>query len=144
MKYFLQESIALQLSRAQCHRALNRMGTCLWSRRQVTTKRGSIGVVPRPAGRGNMVTVLLVGSAPLILRPYTDRGKGMWENVAPVCFIQGIMDGEAVQGFQEGKCLIHDISVRWFYISFHCAESWIIWDGPLAREGVFYMVDRIG
>jgi hypothetical protein len=113
LKYFLQDNKAPQLSAEQYHQAINRMGKFLWSRRLVTTKQGYIGVVPRPVRRGDIVAVLFGCSAPLILRPCRDGYKDMLEIIASECYIQGIMDGEIVQGVHdEKKYLVREFFIR--------------------------------
>jgi len=59
------------------------------------TEGGRMGLGPRSMQAGDLVVVLRGGVLPLILR---DTGAGYWF-IGPA-YVYGIMDGEAVQGWQ--------------------------------------------
>lgn len=66
---FLQNNKAFELESEQYHQAIGRLVNFLWARRLITTKKGYIGVAPRPVRRGDIIAILLGCSAPLVLRP---------------------------------------------------------------------------
>ncbi|KAF1938832.1 HET-domain-containing protein [Clathrospora elynae] len=72
------------------------------------TVEGYIGASPTDVREGDIVSVLLGASVPMVLRPADDRPHA-YRVVGP-CFLQGVMLGEALLGpLPEGwLCNIHD------------------------------------
>ena len=64
----------------------------MWSRRLATTKRGFIGVMPGSARVHDVVAIFYGCSCPILLRPYGERFK-----IVSPCYVQGVMEGEAVE-----------------------------------------------
>lgn len=60
------------------------------------TDSGHIGLGPRALEEGDVVAVLGGGKCPFVLRPAAERGCGFYTMVGPA-YVDGIMDGEAVQ-----------------------------------------------
>ncbi|KAK8106967.1 HET-domain-containing protein [Apiospora kogelbergensis] len=81
------------------------MSRCLYR-----TRRGYLGTGPHDVQRGDVVCVLMGGAVPFILRP---RGDGGGYIVIGDAYVHGIMDGELVQDWEEGKA---ELDIREFRI----------------------------
>lgn len=66
------------------------------------TERGYLGIGPPDAMVGDEVWVLFCGNVPQVLR---GRGGDEFEYVGDA-YVQGIMDGEAVEGVVEGRRVV--------------------------------------
>ncbi|CAO2654551.1 Nn.00g112840.m01.CDS01 [Neocucurbitaria sp. VM-36] len=72
------------------------------------TAEGYIGVSPADVQDGDIVSVLLGSSVPIVLRPVADH-QDAYQIVGP-CFLQGVMFGQGLLGPlpEDWKCLITD------------------------------------
>lgn len=71
-------------------------------RRLMVTKEGYIGVAPRRAQKGDIVCVLYGCSVPVVLRKCdTDDGSANFCKFVGECYVDGIMDGEALSQGRE-------------------------------------------
>jgi hypothetical protein len=64
----------------------------LWIRTVITTKAGRLGIGTRDAREGDKVAILKGSHVPLLLRP---SGTGF--RVVGACYVDGLMDGEALR-----------------------------------------------
>ncbi|KAI1145511.1 HET-domain-containing protein [Nemania diffusa] len=78
--------------------AVTRVTRFAWSRRLMTTESGLLGMGPEEARPGDIVAVLFGCSFPVLLRP---TGRGTYRLVKP-CYVHGLMEGEAIQQYEEG------------------------------------------
>ena len=81
------------------------MNVLAW-RRLITTDGGSLGLAPAAALRHDKICILLGCNVPLVLRP-----RGEHHEIIGECYIHGIMRGEVMQGVEEGKRRLEDISI---------------------------------
>jgi hypothetical protein len=86
--------------------ALRRQFDQLYLRVLVTTKNGYLGVAPLHVQQGDRVCVLLGCSMPVVLRP---RGDGCI--LIGESYIHGVMDGEAMEWLDAGKCKLETITL---------------------------------
>ncbi|MCJ1296763.1 hypothetical protein MMC34_008330 [Xylographa carneopallida] len=63
------------------------------------TKRGYIGLAPEAAEENDVVCVVLGAEVPYVIRPKTN---GHYLFVGE-CYVHGLMDGQALQGYEEGS-----------------------------------------
>lgn len=78
----------------------------LINQRLFTTAGGLIGTVVAQAIVGDKIAVLLGCDMPVVLRP-----RGNYYQYIGSCFAEGLMDGEAVGGFEVGKVKTEIISL---------------------------------
>lgn len=69
-----------------------------------TTTNGHIGLAPHGTKEGDLVFVILGADVPFVLRPYDDGCELIGE-----AYVQGIMDGEALQMEQ---IPVQDVMIR--------------------------------
>ncbi|KAK8040034.1 hypothetical protein PG993_008445 [Apiospora rasikravindrae] len=81
------------------------MSRCLYR-----TRRGYLGTGPNAVQRGDIVCVFMGGAVPFILRP---RQKGNGYTLIGDAYVHGIMDGELVRDWEEGKA---ELDLREFHI----------------------------
>ncbi|KAK7949236.1 uncharacterized protein PG986_010122 [Apiospora aurea] len=81
------------------------MGRCLYR-----TRRGYLGTGPAAVQRGDVVCVFMGGAVPFILRP---RQKGDGYTLIGDAYVHGIMDGELVRDWEDGKA---ELDLREFHI----------------------------
>ena len=75
-------------------------------RRLATSETGYMGLVSHQAQIGDVIYMLWGGSVPYLLRP---KGDGFW--IVGECYVHGLMDGEAMNLFKQGKTDIKEISI---------------------------------
>jgi Heterokaryon incompatibility protein (HET) len=73
---------------------------CAWNRKFVATNKGYCGLAPGAAKLGDVVAVLFGCNMPLILRK-TDNASQY--KLVEACFINGIMEGEALDDWHSGS-----------------------------------------
>ena len=61
-------------------------------------KSNCFGLAPHDSRAGDIVCVLFGCSVPVVLRKHEDSGVDHYKFIGE-CYIHGIMDGEAVEGF---------------------------------------------
>jgi len=72
----------------------------------VETEQGSYGFGPVGAEEGDFVCVLFGLDYPVVLR----RVQAHYVHVGP-CYMLGLMDGEAIEGIEEGKATASDFEI---------------------------------
>jgi hypothetical protein len=70
------------------------------ARRLITTNKGHIGMAPCRVRKGDRICVLFGCSIPMILR---QRGDGSSYEVIGECYLHGFMNGEALEGLDNGR-----------------------------------------
>jgi hypothetical protein len=88
------ESAAIELSEA--YLCANVAST---HRRLMTTTNGYLRLSPVKAEKGDIICILLRSSRPIILRPSGERYL-----IVGDCYVQGIMEGEAMAWLDTRKC----------------------------------------
>ena len=73
-------------------------------RRLVTTETGFLGLAPDEVEVGDTVAVILGCNFPVLLRPFDNGYKYVGE-----CYVDGVMDGEAIEATNRGEFEIQDI-----------------------------------
>ena len=79
------------------------MQTVVWMRRlMLTAQRNILGLVPDDADQGDCICILFGCSVPVVLRearhiPTSDKDKGTHFEFVGECYVDGMMDGEAVE-----------------------------------------------
>lgn len=86
--------------------SLRRANDFMYSRRLATTNRGYIAVVPQSGVRGDVIAVFLGCSCPILLRPLGQRYK-----VVNHCYVQGLMNGEAIRDLQGGHSELTEVAI---------------------------------
>jgi hypothetical protein len=76
------------------------------SRRLLTTLGGYLGMGSKNMLQGDCVYVLLGCSIPVVLRPVEGGYKLLGE-----CYIHGIMEGEAMDWLESGKCVFKQVTI---------------------------------
>jgi len=66
-----------------------------------------MGLAPSVTREGDIICVLLGYSLPVILRPVEDH------YLLAICFVYGLMYGEALQDFVEGKAVLEEFAIRY-------------------------------
>ncbi|KAK4957653.1 hypothetical protein LTR10_005620 [Elasticomyces elasticus] len=79
-------------------RAVRRCREFMYARRLVTTAKGYIAVAPYKALSGDRIAVLFGCSCPMVLRPASNGFK-----VVCACYVQGLMEGQAIDILHAGK-----------------------------------------
>ncbi|MCJ1378232.1 hypothetical protein MMC17_001329 [Xylographa soralifera] len=69
------------------------------------TQAGYIGLAPEAAKENDVVCVVLGGEVPHVIRP---KKNGHYLFVGE-CYVHGLMDGQALQGYDEGNCETQEI-----------------------------------
>jgi hypothetical protein len=64
-----------------------------------TTIRGNMGLTENDAQAGDSVCVFFGGQSPFVIRKGTDGRQAL----VGECYLPGIMDGEAMEEYEEGK-----------------------------------------
>ena len=77
------------------------------NRRFFVTGEGHMGLGPRLTEPGDLVCVLLGSQVPFILRKVENHCMLIGE-----CYCHGIMEGEAVQGLEDGEVALQDFHIR--------------------------------
>ena len=77
---------------------LQRVQNVTWNRRLARTKEGGLGLLPASAESSDRVAVLFGCSVPVLLRPRMEKDPVGSFTLIGECFIDGIMEGEAVAG----------------------------------------------
>jgi len=73
-------------------------------RRFAVTENGYMALVSEFARAGDLVTVLLGGSAPFVLRPCAENSEGQGKySMIGICYVHGWMDGEAMKKMKSGE-----------------------------------------
>jgi hypothetical protein len=83
-----------------------------WGRRLFFTKRGYIGLGPPTVEEGDTVQILGGGSMPFVLRNGGQKripteGWKECHQLLGECYLHGIMDGEAAEGYEEQKIVTY-------------------------------------
>lgn len=78
----------------------------LHGRRMMITRTGFLGLVPEETKVGDTVAILLGCGYPVILRPCGDGYKYVGE-----CYIDGLMNGEAIEAANRGEYEVKNISI---------------------------------
>jgi hypothetical protein len=81
-----------------CSPLFQRIRPACYGRRLIWTDTGKLGLVPRNTEASDMICVLFGCSVPVILRPKDGRYIVIGE-----CYIDGMMNGEAVLEYEMGK-----------------------------------------
>jgi len=72
-----------------------------------TTSKGFLGLGPRSMHVGDVVVVLFGGRVPYVLRPTDEYFRFVGE-----CYVHGIMDGEVVRMWRDGKITAREFELR--------------------------------
>lgn len=83
---------------------LRRATIAIQHRRLCTTDTGFLGLAPDEVEVGDTVAILLGCNYPVLLRPFEDGFKYVGE-----CYIDGMMEGEAIEAAGHGKYQVEDI-----------------------------------
>lgn len=78
----------------------------LHARTMITTTTGFLGLAPEEVKIGDVVAILFGCAYPVILRPYVKGFKYVGE-----CYVDGLMDGEAVQAANRGEYEVEDVLI---------------------------------
>ena len=91
------------------------------------TVEGYIGASPTDVQDGDIISVLVGASVPIVLRPVTDH-QDAYQVVGP-CFLQGVMFGESLLGPlpDDWLCVKHDYR-RWYFRQQGSEKR--IWEDP--------------
>jgi len=92
---------------AKVQRVMQRVVDLLADRKLLVTKEGYFGLAPTLTQVGDIVVILLGCSMPVILRPHTDNAY----RLVGGCYIDGMMDGEAMQKLSAGAYDILTFSI---------------------------------
>jgi hypothetical protein len=76
-------------------------------RRLMRTSTGLLGLVPQKAQAGDLICVLFGCSLPLVLRPQDGRYIIIGE-----CYVDGLMEGQAITEMEEGKLQKMDFDIQ--------------------------------
>jgi hypothetical protein len=68
------------------------------------TAKGYLGVAPIAAQQKDIISILVGCSTPMILRPVAVEGFECLFVLVGECYIEGLMDGEALEWIETGKC----------------------------------------
>ncbi len=69
------------------------------------TWEGRIGVVPAGAGKGDVVWIFPGCNVPMVLRTMENG----WYKVVGGCYLDGFMDGEAMEGVEDGRRRVEEV-----------------------------------
>lgn len=83
---------------------LRRAVIALQHRRLCTTETGFVCLAPNEVEIGDTVAIILGCNYPVLLRPYEDGFKYVGE-----CYVDGMMDGEAIEAADRGQYQAEDI-----------------------------------
>lgn len=83
---------------------LRRTVIALQHRRLCTTQTGFLGLAPNEIKIGDTVAIILGCNYPVLLRPFDNGFKYVGE-----CYIDGMMEGEAIEAANNGQYQIEDI-----------------------------------
>lgn len=78
----------------------------IFTRRWLITKEGRLGLGPQRTSVGDKVVILLGCSVPVILR--REPSFSAIYTIIGECFIQGVMDGEAIEDLKDRKYNLED------------------------------------
>ncbi|KAF2667369.1 hypothetical protein BT63DRAFT_426260 [Microthyrium microscopicum] len=78
----------------------------LVGRRLAVTDKGWLGLVPEETTGGDIIAVLGGCGFPVVLRPVADGWRYVGE-----CYVDGLMDGEAVEGMERGEYELVDLKI---------------------------------
>jgi hypothetical protein len=78
-------------------------------RRCLVTEHGSVGAAPVETMVSDLVCVLFGCSVPVILRPIADADEFRFIGE---CYVNGLMDGEAIAGLETGEFLDRDFVLK--------------------------------
>jgi hypothetical protein len=85
-----------------------------WGGKLVVTTQGYLGHAPLGARKGDSICLLLGCSLPVILRP-VDSGHGSGDTVQWTlvggCYIQAIMDGEALKLAEDDPSILRTFDI---------------------------------
>jgi hypothetical protein len=73
----------------------------------ISTEKEHMGIAPPATKEGDIVCVLLGHRVPVILRQVEDHYIFIGD-----CFVYGLMDGEALQDFMEGKAVLQEFNIH--------------------------------
>jgi hypothetical protein len=91
-----------------CLDPFHRIFTTGYGRRLLITAQGFIGMARNEAQQGDIVCILLGCSIPVILRPSADH---LSYKLVGESYIQGVMDGEAMEGLKGGQYKLEDFVI---------------------------------
>jgi hypothetical protein len=74
-----------------------------------STQNGLIGMIPKTSAKGDKIAVLFGCDYPVVLRPVVSPA-GCYK-VVGICFVEGLMRGEAVEGIETGTFTAQDIAL---------------------------------
>jgi hypothetical protein len=108
---YFSETIPDGASEYDYTEAYNCADRIIKGRRFMTTTKGYLGWAPdnmygndeNQVRKGDKVAVLFGCSTPIVIRPY-----GNYFQVLGEAYVQGIMDGEAVEFLESGQCETRD------------------------------------
>ncbi|PVH69950.1 hypothetical protein DL98DRAFT_149793 [Cadophora sp. DSE1049] len=78
----------------------------LLSRRLITTKEGFLGLAPEEAQKSDVIAILYGCNVPVVLRPHGDTYLLIGE-----CYVDGIMDGEIVEGKAPRELWLEEVEI---------------------------------
>ncbi|KIN08752.1 hypothetical protein OIDMADRAFT_23516 [Oidiodendron maius Zn] len=78
---------------------LNKKGGAQFSRNFGVTAAGGMGIFPENAKANDRICVFVGGRVPYVIRPWGQRFKLIGE-----CYVDGMMDGEAIEWVRKGRC----------------------------------------
>lgn len=78
----------------------------LHARSMVSTETGYLGLAPKEVKVGDVVAILFGCSYSVVLRPCRNAFKYIGE-----CYVDGMMDGEAVEAVDCGKFQVQDFLI---------------------------------
>jgi hypothetical protein len=71
------------------------------------SNKGWMGLAPAASARGAIICILLGGASPFMLRTVDDN---LYQLVGE-CYVQGLMDGEAMDDLAKGKFNLQDFTI---------------------------------
>ena len=77
------------------------------NRQLITTSKGNIGLCTSDAKEGDLICILLGVRVPLILRKEGDHYVILGD-----CYVDGIMDGEAIPDMEAGKFDVESFNIH--------------------------------
>jgi hypothetical protein len=98
---------ALQTAKVHVSSFALAIGYKLNKRNFFVTERGYMGLGSPQIDKGDLVSVLPGCSVPIVLRKIDQ-----WYVLRGECFVMGLMDGEAIDAFDEGKAVLEEFAIH--------------------------------